>query len=465
MSNDDMRFESRMSDMDALMWAIEKDPLLRSTITAVAVLDRAPDRERLMDKIERGTRLIPRLRQKAVTPPFSVAPPAWVPDPNFDLSYHVRFVRAAGDGSMRSLLQIAEPIAMQGFDRARPLWEFTVVEGLADGRAALIQKVHHSVTDGVGGIKLAMMLLDFERDTGPSNDPMPDTPEAVAVSRWALLLEGIAHEQRRQAGIWRRALRQARDAAGRPLDVARGAVEGAASLARLLAPAFDPLSPIMKDRSLSVRFDTVAVSLPDMKAAAKKADGRLNDAFVAAVAGGLRRYHERHDAAVEALRMSMPINIRAEGEANAMLAGNQFVPARFEVPLGHDDPVERMRVMRSLVQGQRDEPALAATEAIAGVLNRLPTSATTQLFGSMLKGIDFVTSNVPGAPIPVYLAGGKLEANFAFGPLAGAAANVTLLSYQDELHIGVNMDPAAIPDTDVFMACLNEGFEEVCKVA
>jgi len=120
-------------------------------------------------------------------------------------------------------------------------------------------------------------------------------------------------------------------------------------------------------------------------------------------------------------------------------------------------------VLRELIRSQRDEPALAATEAIAGILNRLPTSLTTQLFGSMLKGIDFVTSNVPGVPIPIYLAGAKVEANFAFGPLAGAATNITLLSYQDELHIGVNMDPAAIPDSDVFMASLREGFEAVCK--
>ena len=459
----DMRFEGRMSDMDALMWSIEKDPLLRSTITAVAVLDQAPDRERLMDKIERGTRLIPRLRQKAVSAPFSVAPPAWVTDQHFDLSYHVRWVRAAGDGSLRSLLQIAEPIAMQGFDRARPLWEFTIVGGLADGRAAMIQKVHHSVTDGVGGVKLAMMLLDLERTPAPSTEPIPDAPAAGPVSRWGLLLDGIAHEQRRQAGIAQRSLSQLRGGVARPLDTLKSAAEGAASLGRLLAPAFAPLSPIMHNRSLSVRFDTIAVSLPDMKAAAKKAGGRLNDAFVASVAGGLRRYHDHHGAAVEALRMSMPISIR--DDASEGLAGNQFVPARFEVPLGPADPVKRMQSLQTLIRTQRDEPALAATEAIAGVLNRLPTSLTTQLFGSMLKGIDFVTSNVPGAPIPVYLAGAKLEANFAFGPLAGSATNFTLLSYQDELHIGVNMDPAAVPDADIFMRCINEGFEEVCKVA
>jgi WS/DGAT/MGAT family acyltransferase len=352
---------------------------------------------------------------------------------------------------------------MQGFDRARPLWEFTIVEGLAEGQAALIQKVHHSVTDGVGGVKLAMMLLDLERDPAPSSEPLPAAPAAQRLSRWGLLFEGIAHEQRRQAGIARRALAQARGGAGRPGETLRSAAEGAASLARLLAPAFAPLSPIMQDRSLSVRFDTVAVSLSDMKAAARKAEGRLNDAFVAAVAGGLRRYHARHGAEVGALRMSMPISIRDDDSAG--LAGNQFVPARFEVPIDEPDPVARMRSLRALIRTQRDEPALAATEAIAGVLNRLPTSLTTQLFGSMLKGIDFVTSNVPGAPIPVFLAGAKLEANFAFGPLAGSATNLTLLSYQDELHIGVNMDPAAIPDAEVFMACVRDGFDEVCKVA
>jgi WS/DGAT/MGAT family acyltransferase len=460
---DDLRFEHRMSDMDALMWAIEKDPLLRSTITAVAVVDRSPDRARLMDKLERGTHLIPRLRQRAMSPPFSVAPPAWVPDPNFDLRYHVRWVRATGDGSLRSLLDLATPIAMQGFDRARPLWEFTIVEGLADGRAALIQKVHHSVTDGVGGMKLAMMLLDLEREPAPSTEPMPSVPTPPVVSPWALLRDGVAHERRRTLGILKRSATRVTALASDPVGAAIDAVEGAASLARLLAPAFEPLSPIMRDRSLSVAFDTIATSLPDMKAAAKRADGRLNDAFVAAVAGGLRRYHERHDAPVEALRMSMPISIRS-GD-NEALAGNQFVPARFAVPVGPDDPIERMALMRKLVTEQRDEPALAATEAIAGVLNRLPIAVTTQLFGSMLKGIDFVTSNVPGVPIPVYLSGAKLEANFAFGPLAGAAVNITLLSYQDELHIGVNMDPAAIPDPDVFMECLREGFDEITKLA
>jgi hypothetical protein len=122
-----------------------------------------------------------------------------------------------------------------------------------------------------------------------------------------------------------------------------------------------------------------------------------------------------------------------------------------------------MLAVRELVAQQRAEPALASTDAIAGILNRLPTMAVTQLFGSMLKGVDFITSNVPGTPVALYVAGARIEANFPFGPRSGAAANVVLLSYIDELHIGVNTDPAAIPDPDVFLACLEEGFEEVRK--
>ena len=456
-----MRFERRMSDSDALMWHIEKDPLLRSTITAIAVLDAAPDRERLVAKIERGLRDIPRLRQRVVSPPFAVAPPEWVDDPNFELSYHLRAVRAPEPGTFRQLLDLAAPIAMQGFDRARPLWEFTIVEGLEGGRAALIQKVHHSVTDGVGGMKLALMLLDLERDTPLDTTPLDALPDGERPSAGTLVREGIAHQWRRQLGIARRTATSAPDMLRRPATTARELSAAAASAARLMTPAFDPLSPLMQGRSLSVHFEIVTASLPDLKAAAKRAGGKLNDAFMAGIAGGLRRYHEHHGEPVDALRVTMPINIR--GDDTGDLAGNAFAPARFRVPISIADPIERMQAMQSLVKAQRAEPALAFADSIAGVLNRLPASVVTPLFGSMLKGVDFVASNVPGAPFPVYLAGAKVESQYAMGPLTGAATNLTLLSYVDEVHIGVNTDPAAIPDPEVFVGFLNEGFEEVCK--
>jgi diacylglycerol O-acyltransferase len=219
----------------------------------------------------------------------------------------------------------------------------------------------------------------------------------------------------------------------------------------------------MTKRSLSVQFHTMTVPLAEMKAAGRRAGGKLNDAFVAGIAAGWRRYHDRHGEPASALRMSMPINVRTEATEN--VAGNQFAPARFPVPLTVVDPVHRMKVVRDLVGRARAEPALALTEPLANVLNRLHPDLTTGIFGSMLRGVDFVTSNVPGPPFPIYLSGARVLSQFPFGPMAGAAANITLLSYVDDLNIGINSDPAAVADPEVLLDCMQEGFDEILKTA
>lgn len=464
-STDEITFEPRMSDSDALMWSIEKDPLLRSTITSVFVLDQAPDRDRFRRRMDRLSRVVPRLRQRVLGHPYSVAPPRWAVDPNFDLDYHLRWMRTIDEGTLREVFDIAEPIAMQGFDRARPLWEFTVVEGLEDGRAAVIAKIHHAITDGVGGVKLMMELLDLERRPD-TVDVLPDEPRPDRPSETRRMADAFAYEARRSLGGLRGLASGLADNAGRlledPVGVGMRLATTTGSLVRLVSPATEPLSPLMRDRSLSVQFDLLQVELAPMKRASKLVAGKLNDAFVAGVAGGLRRYHEHHGRPVDLLRMTMPINVRTQ--ATDHRAGNQFVPARFPVPVGIDDPIKRMNAVRELVEQQRAEPALSMSDGVASVLNRLPATATTGLFGSMLKGVDFITSNVPGAPVPVYLGGGRVEAHVAFGPMTGAAANFTLLSYLDDCNIGINTDPAAVPDPDVFVECMRDGFEELTKL-
>jgi hypothetical protein len=229
-----------------------------------------------------------------------------------------------------------------------------------------------------------------------------------------------------------------------------------------MAPATEPLSPIMTGRSLSRHFDVLDVALDDLKAAAKAVEGRINDAFVAATVGGLDRYHRRQGAEVDALRMQMPVNIR-HGESE-QAGGNQFAPVRFAVPLDIGDPGERMRAVHELVGRVRAEPALGLAAPIAGVLYRLGTSISTAAFQSMMRGVDFVTSNVPGVAVPVYFAGSQVESVYPFGPNAGAAANLSLFSCADRANIGVGMDPAAVTDPDGLIECLREGFDEVCAV-
>ncbi len=465
MAEEEIRFEHRMSDADALMWNIEKDPALRSTITIVMVLDRTVAHDKLIRLFERASRAIPRLRQRVRANPFSVAPPRWEVDPHFDLHFHLWWVKAPGKGTMRDLLSVAEPVAMSGFDRARPLWRAVVVEGLADKQSAIVIKLHHAITDGVGGIKLQLELLDLEQDA-PERE-MPGRPPVHVMSQPERMVDAFQHARRRQLGIAKRSALSATTGAAKalsnPLEAIGTTTELAASVGRVLRPVSHPLSPLMTGRSLSTRFDVLTVPLDEAKKAAKKGGGRLNDAFVGGVARGLHRYHLRHGVDCDELRMAIPINVRAADAEN--VAGNAFVPARIEIPIDIEDPVEHMRALRQLVEGARAEPANELVDPLSNVLNRLPTTAVTALFGSMVKSVDFTTSNVPGAPFPVFLAGARLISQFPFGPMAGGALNITLLSYQNDLNIGVSSDPAAVPDPDVLMACLREGFDEILALA
>lgn len=468
---DELRYENRMSDADALMWTIEKDPMLRSTITAIALLDRAPDHDRLREVLLRGARLIPRLTQRVRAHSYSVAPPRWEDDPNFDIGYHLRFIRAPEPGDLRSVLDIAQPIGMESFDRARPLWEATVVEGLTDGGAALIMKVHHTITDGVGSVKLALVLFDLERDAGSDDAEVPEPPSSPVLGEAGRWIDALTHEQRRLLGILTRSTAElpaaAAGAAGRavtdPMGVAAQVVEVASSLVRLVAPATEPLSPLMTGRSLSAHFDLLSVPMEPAKRAAKAAGATLNDAFIAATAIGFARYHEEMGVPTDRLRLTMPISVRQADTED--LVGNQFVPARFPIPVRRDDPVGLMAELHDLLLHERREPSLAFVDPLAGVLRRLPTAISTGVFGAMLKGVDLIITNVPGAPVPLYAAGARVDRLLALAPLTGSAVNVALFSYLDDLHIGINMDPAAITEPDRLMAALRAGWDDVLALA
>jgi WS/DGAT/MGAT family acyltransferase len=439
-----VHYEDRMSDSDALLWNNEQDPMLRSTIVSVMILDRAPDEGRFAQAVQRSLARVPRLRQRVVLDPLSAAPPRWETDPNFDLDYHLRHVRVAGDGSLRDLLDLAEPLGMQAFDKDRPLWELHRVEGLEEGRTAILIKLHHAVSDGVGLVRMTSSLVERARE------PDPDRPR-----KSSSVLEEASEAPR---GPFEETLAALRHRAEANLDRTSRAASALGRGFRELA-----MSPLMRGRSLALHYDAFALPLDGLKQASKTVGGTLNDAFVAAVTGGLRRYHEHHGKPVAELRMTMPINLR-EGERGDR-AGNQFAPARFAVPVSIADPVERMGRIRSGVAEQRAEPSLSIFEDVAGVLGRLPRALAVRLFGSMLKSIDFVTSNVPGPPFTVYSGGARVERMFGFGPLSGAAANVTLFSYDGQVQIAINSDATAIPDGDFFTECMVKGTDEVLSVA
>src|ERR1700712_844191 len=168
--------DRKMSDAEGLMWRLETDPYLSSAFSNITILDRAPDMDRVLRRLERATLAFPRLRHRVQPTPANLSAPTWVDDANFDLRFHVRHIAVPKPGTMRQLLDIATLIANDPFDRTRPLWQFVVIDGLRGGKSALITKLHHTIIDGEGGVKLSLEYLDFERD-GPEPEPIAVTEE------------------------------------------------------------------------------------------------------------------------------------------------------------------------------------------------------------------------------------------------------------------------------------------------
>ncbi len=469
-----------MSPAEALMWLVEKDPALRSDFVNIALLEHAPDEDRLRAKVRQTIDAIPRLGQRVVSAPLRIAPPQWQADPTLDLDYHLRRVSVPAPGGMRELLDLAALLSAAPLDRSRPLWEFTVVEGLAGGGAAMLQRLHHTITDGVGGLKLSLSLVDFESDpvegraadapVGPMvlaglvredtrpNDARPSTLDLVTDALGFALArdrELVAHGMGTVAGL-----------VAHPTSVARRAGETirlAGSVRRQVLVTQSARSPLLAARSLGRRFEVFSVSLDDTHRAAKALGGSINDCFVAGVAGALGLYHERLGVPIDELRMAMPVSTREHSDT----AANRFAPSRVMVPVGPDhavgpdDVAARFAVVHERLAGVRDEPALAAVEPLAELLAFLPTAVLVTATRNQARTIDFATSNLRGSPVDLFIGGARIVANYPMGPRAGSALNVTMLSYCGELHMGLNIDPAAITEPDLLLDCLAASFAAV----
>jgi diacylglycerol O-acyltransferase len=422
-----------MRASDAFSWSMERDPSLRSTIVAIAWLERSPDWEALCARTDHATRMIPAFRQCVVPPSRPWGRPSWTDDPRFDLSWHLRRVDAPAPHTPDTVVTIARNALMAAFDPARPLWEFTLVEGLAEGRAALVMKLHHALTDGIGGIELAMHLFDAAGGShGGDREPEIASEPAPRPSGLAAAVAAVRH----------------------PATIPVNGIETVRSIARTVAPVNRTLSPIMVERSAIRHLDTLEVRLDDLKRAAAAADGSVNDGFMAAVAGGIARYHERLGASVDDLRVTLPISIRRPGDPPG---GNRITLLRFPVPAAGTDTAARIRAIEQVCRAARSERSLRYVEPIAATLNLLPRVAVA----SMLKHVDFLATDIPGFPAPIELLGARVERCVAFGPTVGAAVNCALLSYNGVCGIGISVDSAAVSDPALLTECLREGFEDV----
>ncbi len=447
----------RLSGWDFATWrSAVSDPTMRSTIMAVMVLDRAPNWRRLKDRYERASRLLPVMRQKVVEGPVAIANPRLVIDPNFDLDLHlVRMKMPAGSG-WDDVLAEARKQSLTDFDRNRPLWQVTVLEGLPGGRAAVLTKLHHALVDGQGALQIGAVIADLTPD-GADLGPMPPVPDPEELHS-----REFAETMVRDDANWlvdtardliQGALPLAKEFLTDPKDKVHSLLDNLASAARMLQAPFEPLSPIMVNRSYNYHFATFDVPFDELRSAARADGHTVNDAFVAAVSFGMSRYHKLAGSPVDHLNANMPISLRKPGQVGQ----NAVSIAHFALPTAVADPNELMDRISKIVKKWRSEPALG----LANQLGEISRFVPNELVSAAARAADVTASNVPGAPIPIYLAGARVESMYPLPPTIGAAVFVALLSYDGTAGIGLAIDDAAVPEPELMTRCMKYGFERV----
>ncbi|HEY9417522.1 MAG TPA: wax ester/triacylglycerol synthase domain-containing protein [Pseudonocardia sp.] len=443
-----------MNALEVLMWRAETDRSLSSTVVGLEQLDVVPDWDRFVAAHEWAVKMVPRFRQRVVEAPLGIGNPRWAVDPEFDLRYHLRRMALPGAGGWAELLEAAAAIAMAPFDRSRPPWEVVLFEGLPDGRGAYLLKLHHSATDGLGIMQLLSQLHSRRRET-TMDKPNPPLPEAVSSNPVETLVGQLVSDVSAVpgvlGGIGSGLLGAVRDP--------KGALRYGQSLRRVLTPPEASGSPLLAKRGLTWRFAALDIPFADLKAAGKAASGSLNDAYLAALLGGYRRYHEAMGAQVpEAIPIAIPISLR---KPNDPPGGNRISSARISAPLGTTDPRARIEEVRALILAAKGERANDVIGMFSPALARLPGQVIAQVAGPLTKGNDLQASNVPGIGEDFYLAGAKVERLYPYAPLPGCAAMITFVSHGPIGCVGVNFDLASFTEPDRFVQSLREGFLEV----
>lgn len=452
----------RMLPMDALFWYVEEaTPELRPLVAGLLMLDRRPDPERLRASVERWVARLPRLRQRVVEAPLRVGLPEWEEDPHFELEYHAREVILPEPATDRHLLDFCGAVFATPLDPMRPLWEAYLIEGLEGGRAACFFKTHHAVMDGVGSLAVFDALTQGHRKEPvrvPRHLPMPAAqPAAARVARLFGDAVGSVTNGLLAAGA---ASARALLRPGEVLDQAWRTGRGVRGLlADLTAPpTIDPLG--LASTGIGRRLDALALSLPRLRRIKERLGVSLNDVVLTALSGAVGRYHKHRGIRVEQFHCMVPMNLRPDHERDAL--GNRVGAFTATLPVGEPDPLRRLARIRHQTAAAKSDRRGATYPLVARVLTFMPTFGYRLLSKAVTGRINLICTNMPGPAERRYLAGARVEAIHPFAPVAlGTPLSIALLSYGDTYGIGIDTDPAAIPDPELLHRYLETALDEL----
>jgi diacylglycerol O-acyltransferase len=428
------------------------------------------------------------LRRKVVAVPFGLDRPYWVEDEDFDLDYHVRHIGLAPPGAADQLAEQVARIVGRKMDRSRPLWEVYVIEGLADGRWALLQKTHHATIDGASGVIMLKMLTDDARDaqwalserewvgaTPPGSAQMLQRAivnMALNPVRGARLTLGIVRDVADAAGLATVSdvARNVRSALGKIGQRSPSPSEARPRVSIPLSPA--PPTPWNRTVTAHRRFAMRSASLDNLKRLKDATGGTLNDVVMAVCAGALREYLLEHDALpASPLRAMVPVSIRTGDEHDPWT--NRVSAIVAELPTNCADPIERVALCReamNVAKGQFDLMPADALGQAADYASPIVAASALRLVSRLRLAdrvnspINVVISNVPGPRTPLYFAGARLDAYIPVSTVSdGVGLNITVHSYVDRLDFGLIADREAVPDlwhmADLHIAEIERLFE------
>jgi WS/DGAT/MGAT family acyltransferase len=419
-----------------------------------------------LDHIRGRLHLVPRYRQKLAIPPLETGRPLWVDDPSFNLEYHVRHTALPEPGTEDQLLRLAARIFSQRLDRAKPLWEMWMIEGLEDNRFALITKTHHALIDGIAGVDLATVLFDLE--------PVPKPNEPEAEEAWVAAHEPSATDMV-AAGL-RGIVKTGVDVAARAVSAAthpetainkaREAIEGVGEVAWAgLNPA--PSTPLNVDIGPHRRIGVVRFQLEEFKQVKNALGGTVNDVMLTVVAGALREWLHSRGVRTEGLELRglVPVSIRGDQDRGL---GNRIAAMRGPLPVYIGDPVARLRFVKQEMDGLKESKQALGAEVIASVNNFAPPTILAQAsrinFSTRL--FNLIVTNVPGPQFPLYVLGRELQDLYpvAFLPENHALA-IAIMSYNGKLNFGLLADYDGVPDLDVIEQGIVDSLEELKRAA
>jgi diacylglycerol O-acyltransferase len=421
------------------------------------------DYDKFAALLDQRISLVPRYRQRIKSVPGHLASPVWVDDTEFDTSYHLRRSALPRPGSDEQLKELVARVQSRPLDRNRPLWEMYLVEGLSDGRFALITKTHHAMVDGISAIDIGQVILDVSpvpREI-PEDLWMP-RPEPGAAS---LVLDAVTELVRRPTAVVDTVRIGVNDARNAVAKVNR-AVGGLLSAARVAArPA--PTSALNATIGSQRRFAVARTNLDDYKTVRKQSGGTVNDVVLATVAGAIRGWLlSRGEPVTPAtvVRAMVPVSVRGDSESGQL--GNRVSSYLVDLPVGEPNPVVRLSQVSYAMKAHKESGQSVGAEALVALSGFAPptlhamgaraaSSFTRRLF-------NVIVTNVPGPQFPLYASGAKMLEMFPVVPLSGGqAVAIGLTSYDGGVYYGLNADRDAMYDADVLAALIEESLAEL----